>query len=371
MRLGRLLGFEIRLDASWFLVFGLLTWSLAMGVFPAVYGFGPGASWALGILAALLLFASVVAHELSHAVVARMFKIEVSAITLFLFGGVAQIKGEPGTPLAELLIAAAGPIVSFLLGMACLGLSWTAPTLAVLRPAVAIVNYLGVINVALALFNLIPGFPLDGGRILRAIVWRITGSLARATKCASASGQFFGWAMILWGLFRFAAAHDLGGLWLVFVGWFLNSSAQAAYQQIILRKALQGVAIGELVTDEVPQVDGDIRIPAFVQNYLLRHDYPVYPVVRKGEFMGIVTVEDVKKLERDFWGVTSVGALARVPDEERVVEDDRDAWDVLTQMLEHDASRLLVVQHGKLLGIVSREAILRLAQLKTRFRPTA
>jgi Zn-dependent protease/CBS domain-containing protein len=366
IRLGSLLGFEIRLDFSWFLVLCLTTWSLSSGVFPTVYHFSPAMSWPLGFTAALLLFASVLVHELSHALAARQQGMEVTGITLFLFGGVAQLKEEPSSPRAEFLIAGVGPVTSLALGAACLGLSLSLPIHGMLRPVAAVLNYLGIVNIALALFNLVPGFPLDGGRLLRSVIWHFTGSLRAATRWASMCGQGFGYLMMGYGLLRVVLHRDLSGLWVVFVGWFLSSAAQSAYQQLLLRRALSGVPVSDIMTNEVPQVDGDLRIPEFVSNYLLQHDYSTYPVFRHGEFMGVVSVEDVRHLERDTWGVTCVGALAHQPDEERVVRHNQDAWAALTQMEETDAPRLLVIDNGQLQGIVSREAIMRLVQMKSR-----
>lgn len=366
VRLGSLLGFEIRLDFSWLLILALTTWSLSSGVFPSVYHFGPAISWVLGFSAALLLFGSVLLHELSHALVARQHGAEVTGITLFLFGGVAQLKDEPSTPRAEFLIAGAGPLVSLLLGAACFGLSLSLPVHGVLRPGTALLNYLGIVNIALALFNLVPGFPLDGGRMLRSAIWHFTGNLREATRWASLLGQGFGYLLMGYGLFRVLLAHDLSGLWMAFVGWFLSSAAQSAYQQLLLRRALSGVPVSDVMTNEVPQIDGDMRIPEFVSDFVLQHDHSVYPVVRRGEFMGVVSVDDVRHLERDVWGVTCVGALAHQPEEERVVHQYQDAWDALTQMMENDAPRLLVLDNGRLQGIVSREAIMRLVQMKSR-----
>jgi Zn-dependent protease len=365
IRLGSVLGFEIRLDLSWFLVMLLMSWTLATGVFPSVYGFNAAASWVLGTLAALLLFASVLIHELSHAIVARRHGLEVSGITLFLFGGVAQLKDEPATPRAEFQIAGIGPVTSMAIGLACLGLSLSLPIDGALRPTAALLNYLGVVNIALALFNMIPGFPLDGGRLLRSAVWHFTGSLRKATHWAALSGQVFAWIMIAFGVMR-VLAGDLGGVWLVFVGWFLNRAAQASYQQLLLRRALSGVSVSDIMTQDVPVIDADIRVPEFVEKFLLQHDHSVYPVARHGEFVGVVTLDDVRSLERDLWGVTCVGALAKEPEVERVLHHDQDAWAALTQMIENDAPRLLVVDDGKLAGIVSREAILRLVQVRSR-----
>jgi len=365
IRLGSLLGFEIKLDLSWFLVLCLTTWSLASGVFPAVYHFNTVMSWALGFAAAILLFVSVLIHELSHALVARQHGIEVTGITLFLFGGVAQLKDEPPSPRSEFLIAGVGPLTSMALGVATLGLSLWLPLHGMLRPAAAVLNYLGIVNIALAVFNLVPGFPLDGGRLLRSTIWHFTGSLREATRWASMFGQGFGYLMIGYGVFR-VVVHEFSGLWMVFVGWFLSSAAQSAYQQLLLQRALCGVPVSDLMTNDVPQVDGDMRIPEFVTGYVLQHDYSTYPVLRHGEFMGVVSIEDVRHLDRAVWGVTCVGALAHQPDEERMVAHNQDAWYALKQMVEYDAPRLLVINEGRLQGIVSRDAIMRLVQMEAR-----
>lgn len=366
VRLGKILDFEIRLDYSWFLVFLMSSWIMATSVFPEEYGLNAPASRALGVAAALLLFASVLVHELSHAVVARKHGIEVAGITLFLFGGVAQIKGEPETPRSEFLIAGVGPLVSGAIGLACLGLAWGLAPGVLARPLAALCHYLGVCNLGLACFNMIPGFPLDGGRLLRSGIWRVTGSLRKATRWASNVGQAFGWLLVGYGLWETLRHHNFSGLWLVLVGWFLKNAARAAYQQLLLRRALRGVPLAEVMTHDIPQVDADIRIPEFVERYLMRCDYALYPVVREGELVGVVSVDDVRHLGRQYWGVTCVGALSHQPEQEGVLREDQDAWEAFTRILDTETSRLLVIRDGRLEGTVSRTSIIRLVQRKMR-----
>lgn len=372
IRLGSILGLEIRLDYSWFLIFFVLSWTLGTGIFPSAYHVPPPLSIWLGVAAALLLFVSVLVHEMAHALVARSRGTEVAGITLFLFGGVAQIKSEPDSPRSEFLIAAVGPAVSVLIGVGCLAV-WVALggpfafwEAGLRRNAAVLFNYLGVINIVLALFNLIPGFPMDGGRILRSALWAATGDLVKATKWASRGGQLFGWLFMAKGLWDVAVDGRFTGLWLVFIGWFLRTSAQAAYQQVMLKRALREVPVAEVLHEDAPPVDGDIRIPEFVERYLLRNEYRFYPVFCSGDFVGVVAAEDVAALERNLWGVTCVAALARMPEDEATVEESQDAWAALTQMLDSGVARLVVLRDGKAEGVVTRESILKLVQRRLR-----
>jgi len=361
MRLGKILGFEIALDYSWFLVFFMVTWSLATNVFPSIYGIKPDVVWPLAFSGAVLLFGSVIIHELSHAILARRHGMEVQEIVLFLFGGVARLKGEPPTPKAEFLIAAAGPATSAVLGVLCWGASWTLSRHAALHGIAALVNYVGVMNIILAVFNLVPGFPMDGGRILRSAIWQWTGSLRKATRWASNLGQAFGCLLMAYGLFQ-VLSGSMGGLWPMFVGWFLRHAARSAYEHLLLQRALRGVPLTDVMTYDLPGIDSEMRIPEFVQDYLLKHEHVAYPVSYEGDYVGVITLEDVRNLDRSVWGVTCVGALAHAPEEERVVQDSEDAWRVLNQMLENDVPRLLVMHDGQLSGTVSRESLGQLIQ---------
>ncbi len=369
VRLGRVFDIEIRLDYSWFFVFFLVAWSLSGGLFPQL-GFAPGTSWVLGIVAAILLFVSVLVHEISHALMARRFDIEVDGITLFLFGGVAQIKGEPATPKAEFFIAGVGPLVSVIIGAVSLavafGIGFTG-----LKALAAVFGYLGAINITLALFNLVPGFPLDGGRLLRSAVWHFTGNVRKATRWASNMGRLFAWILIAYGVMQILGiggrSNIVGGFWMVLVGWFLNNAAQTAYQQLLLKRALSGVAVADVMSHNLPTIDADMRVSDFIPQFLVPYDFLAYPVVRHGEFVGVVTVDDIRRLPGDTWGVTCVGALAHPPENERVIDEYQDAWDALTQMLENNVPRLLVMHNGQLQGVVSRDAIVRLVQAKMQF----
>ncbi|HUF78439.1 MAG TPA: site-2 protease family protein, partial [Thermoanaerobaculia bacterium] len=281
-------GFKIRLDFSWFLVAILITWSLAASYFPASSpGFAPAAYWMMGAAGALLLFASVVAHELSHATVARRFGMEMRGITLFLFGGVAEMTDEPPSPKAEFWVAVAGPIASFALG----GLLFLAAGALALPPEVAaVIAYLAMINVVLALFNLLPAFPLDGGRILRSVLWQWKGSLRWATRVTSAIGAGFGFVLIGVGVFLLVATGDfVGGMWLAILGLFLRGAARMSYQQLLLRRVLEGESVSRFMQAEPVTVPRHISVAELVEDYVYRHHHKLYPVVDGARLVGCVT----------------------------------------------------------------------------------
>jgi Zn-dependent protease len=369
IRLGQIAGIEVRLDYSWFLVFFLLVWNLSAVVFPGL-GFGGPEAWVLGVAGALLLFASVLLHEFSHAVLARRYGLEVTEITLFLFGGVAQIKQDPATPAAEFLIAGIGPVVSAALGAACIALSWMWKAAGLSPAIVALFGYLGAINLTLALFNLIPGLPLDGGRLLRSLIWGATHNARKATRWASNIGRGLALALIGLGIYRILGG-DLGGIWLVLIGWFMKSAAEATYQQHLLRRALAGVPVREVLSMEPPSIDADLRVAEVVELYLVRESYAAYPLVREGELVGVLAVEDVRSLERDLWGVTAAFSIARPVDPHALIEPQADAWDAFRQMLETDQAQLYVAHDGCFEGVVSREGLLKAVQRQAQLRVRA
>ncbi|HEY3298561.1 MAG TPA: site-2 protease family protein, partial [Armatimonadota bacterium] len=270
IRIGKLIGIPIKIDISWLVAFILIVYSLAKGYFQTMYQeFTPTMDWVGGIVAALLLFASVLLHELMHSYVAIKNGLPVGGITLFIFGGISQLNEEPRTPEVELKMALAGPATSLVLGGAIL-LLMRVSGMPHNTLWAAILGYLGLINVMLGVFNLIPGFPLDGGRVLRAILWGTMNNLDRATKIASTVGQGFGYLFIIGGLGIMLTGQVVSGLWLLFIGWFLNNAAQQSYQQSVLRKALSGVDVHTVMTTDYPHVDPDTTIDQFVHDYLLK-----------------------------------------------------------------------------------------------------
>jgi len=302
-KIGRL---SIQIDGSWVIIFALVTWSLAVSYFPQQYrGWSPFLYWSLGLATSLLFFASVLGHELAHSLVALWQGIEVESITLFIFGGVARITEEMKSPLMEVLLAFAGPLASLTFS-AFFAFVWAFGRLFMAPPLAALARYLSIINGMVALFNLIPGFPLDGGRILRAGVWWFTGDLRGATRLASGVGQGVAFLLIfvgVWSLFR----GDLGnGLWLVFIGWFLHDAAGSSYRQLLVRDILREMKVGDLMSRDFQPVKSGIPLSRLVDEYILRLRDHAYPVVDEGELLGIICLHDVKAVPRERWPTTTV-----------------------------------------------------------------
>lgn len=367
IRLGKLLGFDINIDWSWLLIFFLVVYTLALGYFPVFYPeFGVALNWTLAVVAALLLFSSVLVHELSHSVMSRKYGNEVKGITLFLFGGVSQTTDEPGTAREEFWMAIVGPLTSFalaalfyVLGGAGLVFGW--PT-----PAVAVLGYLAFINLLLGAFNLVPGFPLDGGRVLRSIIWGATDNLIKATRYASYVGQGFGYLLMAFGFFWVIGGNLIGGLWMVFIGWFLTGAARQSYQQLQMRQALSGVRIEQVMTTDVPVIPADISVRRFVDDQLLRHEYSCYPVVREedDDVVGVIGAEEVRKVPSSEWDRVLVGEVAHAIDNAYKVRAEDDAWDALVRLTSQDVCRLMVMDDGHLKGTVGRDSVFRLVQTK-------
>ena len=321
---GRIFGIRITIDWSWIFIFVLVIWNLGTAVSDLHRFWSPVTIWGVAVVAALLFFASVLAHELAHSLVARAQGLPVRTITLFLFGGVSNIQREPRSPAAEFLMAIVGPITSIVLGVIFLVLgAISAGTLvqevmpsmtglASLSPLAIILLWLGQINVLLGLFNLIPGFPLDGGRVLRSILWAATNNLRTATRWASWVGQAIGWLMIIAGVAMVFGARIpvlgtgfLGGLWLAFIGWFLNTAALQSYRQVVIHDILEGVPVARLMRTTVPTVPATISIGDLVHEYVMRTDERAFPVLQDGDHLaGLVCLDDVRKVPREDWDTT-------------------------------------------------------------------
>ena len=365
-RIGRIAGIDIEVNVSWLVILVLLTFSLAVSWFPATV---PRQStliyWVLGFIAALLLFVSVLLHELAHSLVARARGVPVKRITLFIFGGVSDLEQEPQSPGVEFQIAIVGPLTSLAIGAVTLVagnlIGPNAPLVA------AVLRYLGVTNLLLGVFNLIPGFPLDGGRVLRAIIWRVTGSLRRATRAATLVGQVIAYLFIVAGVFLFFNGDFINGLWFGFIGWFLLQAAQAANSQVMLESVFKGVTVGQLMSPPPLTAPANISLQQLVDGYLLPHGARTIPVVRsdEGQLAGLVTLADIRRVPREQWPQTLVGQ-AMVPLERlHTVRPQQNLNDVLPLMTGRDVNQLLVVDDvGQLVGILSRDAILRYVEIR-------
>ena len=355
--LGKVLGIPVRLHATWFLVAVLVTVSLAAGFFPEQYGgWSPTTYWLVGAATAVLFFASVLLHELGHSVVALREKVPVKSITLFIFGGVAQIGTEPPTAGAEFRIAVAGPLVSFALAAVFTGLG---AVLGAIESLSAPLAYLGRINLILGAVNLIPGFPLDGGRVLRALLWKTGGTFRSATRWASRAGQLVAVGFILYGVAQlFLGAGLLGGLWYVFIGWFLNNAAQSSYQQVVLRDVLSGVKARNVMTQQCQMVPAGVPLDRLVENNILGQGQRCFFVADQGELKGLITLHNIRRVAADHRAEFTTDQVMTPADSVYRVDPEDDVMVVLQKMDESDVNQVPVVEGGRLLGLITRESLL-------------
>jgi Zn-dependent protease len=362
--LGKILGIEVDIDSSWLIIFALVTWTLAGHYFPAQHPQNPVFfNWILGIIASLLFFASVLAHELGHSLVAREQGEEVHRITLFIFGGMAQIGGEPDKPLKEFLIAFVGPLTSVALGLVA-GAAWwllrdSSPSFA------SLFRYLGLINIALACFNLIPGFPLDGGRILRALIWGVTKNFRLATRVASFSGKVVAVLLILWGVRLIFSGSALNGIWTIFIGWFLYNAALSSYRHLVIKDALSDVRVKNLMLTDFATVSEEMSVQQLVDDYMLRHRDRGFLVTRDGLLQGIVCLHDVKKVPREQWPATPVRDIMVPQDQLENVSPADDAGVALEKLTAKSIHQVPVVEANRVMGILRRNDILQYLQLHT------
>lgn len=361
----KILGFEVGIDYSWFFLAILITWSLAESLFPARFeNLDPGTYWAMGAAGALGLFASIVLHELSHSVVARHFGLRIRGITLFIFGGVAEMDSEPPSARAEFWVAIAGPLASFAIAGAMLGVTEAGRRGAWPIPVIGVLGYLGWINGLLAMFNLLPAFPLDGGRVFRAFLWSLRDDLTWATRVTSTVGSWFGIGFFGLGLLSLLSGNIIGGVWWFLIGMFLRGAARSSYQQLIIRRQLEGEPVERFMERDPVTAPAELSVRTFVDEYLYRHDFKIYPVVDGDHLVGCVSSSDVKAMPRDRWPVTSIGSLARPCSADNTVTPDTDSMRALSKMSRLGSSRLMVVTDGRLRGVVTLKDLLRLLALK-------
>jgi len=382
LRLGRFFGIEVNIDWSLLLIFFLITWNLSTGFGSMHEDWSTALRWGTAVVAAILFFASVLMHELAHSLVARSQGLPVRRITLFLFGGVSNIQREPPSPTAEFLITIVGPLTSILLGFIFIAISGI-PTDTLLASADASMNvlkglgpiptlllWLGPINILLGLFNLVPGFPLDGGRIVRSILWAITDNLRRATRVASYLGQGIAWLMIGTGFAMvfgiqvpFFGTGLISGLWLAFIGWFLHSAASRSYQQVVIRDILEDVPVSRMMRNDAPTVSPDTTIRNLVHDHIMRTDEHSFPVIETGKLVGLVTLDDVRAVSRDSWDAKTIRDIMTPKEELIVVEEDEDAADALDKLRQRDFRQLPVLRGSEMAGLLRRRDIIKWLQL--------
>jgi Zn-dependent protease len=354
--LGRIFGIPIGIDLSWFLIFILMAWMLAASYFPAEFkGWSTAEYWVVGAITALLLFGSVILHELGHSIVAQRYKIPVRSITLFVFGGVSQITAEPPSALAEFWIAIAGPTTSLLLA----GLLWAiTPLVSAVAPVLAVTRYLAIINATLAAFNLIPGFPLDGGRVFRAVVWAISKNLRRATLIAANVGRGIAFIFILVGVWQVLTGNLGNGLWIGFIGWFLESAANGQLQQVALQSLLEGRKVGEAMSRDCPAATRDETLQELVDDHILGRGTRCL-VLRDGEqTVGMLTVHQIKDVPREKWSQVTAGEVMMKPGQIIHVSPDTPLLKALEMMDREGVNQLLVLENGQWKGILSREDLI-------------
>ncbi len=369
--LGRIFGISIGLDYSWFVIFALLTWMLAESYFPTEFkDWPPLLYWLIGAGTAIMLFVSVLLHELGHSVVALSYKIPVRSITLFLFGGVAQIGAEPPSASAEFLIASAGPLVSLILALVFYVMQ---PVLAGNEPLLGLAKYLAYINFALVLFNLIPGYPLDGGRVFRAITWAITGNMRRATVIAANVGRFFAFLFIFVGIWQIVSGNFAGGIWIAFIGWFLDSAASAQVQQVMVQGLLSGHTVSQAMSTHCASVSPDLTLQDIVDEHILGSGQHCLLVGGGDEVLGLITLQRIKEVPRSQWTTARAGQVMLPLNQLMSAAPDTELWIALEKLDRNGVNQLPVTRNHRVVGMLSREDVisfLRTLQELGPYRPT-
>lgn len=361
IRLGRMIGITFQIDPTWFIVFVLITLSLTTHFSQHYPNWHPASYWVLGILTSLFFFVSVILHELAHSLVAMAKGIPVRSITLFIFGGVAQISQEASRPSTEFLVAVAGPAASALIALFFGGVWYLSHGHFEMLSALA--EWLGDINLLLALFNLVPGFPLDGGRILRSIVWGASRDFNKATRVAATLGRIVAYMFIMSGIgAAIWGGNLLNGLWIGFIGWFLLTAAQRSYQQIVLRESLSGVTANDLMTKDCPRVPPGITLSKFLDDYVLPAGRHCFLVMDQDMLRGVITLHEVNRIPRANWEQTRLEEVMLPLERLRWVRPDQDIMKILEHMDREGISQVPVVDQGRLLGMVGRQEILHLLQ---------
>jgi Zn-dependent protease len=364
--LGKILGIPIALDYSWFLIFILLTWSFAASYYPEEFPqWSQMTYWIVGAATAIMLFVSVLIHELGHSVVAMRYKIAIRNITLFLFGGVAQIASEPPSAVAEFWIAIAGPITSFLLAAAFYAVE---PAAAAFSPLLGLVKYLAYINLALVLFNLIPGFPLDGGRVFRAVVWGMTGNMRRATVVAAGVGRFIAFVFIVFGVWQIFMGNVGDGIWIAFIGWFLENAASSQVQQQMVQGLLAGHRVADAMSRSFTEIPSSVSLQQLVDHQILAQGRRVFVVKRYEEVVGLLTLHRVQQVPRPEWSTTTVEQVMIPAEHMNTARPDEELEQCFSAMNRDGVNQLPVIVNGQIYGLLTREDVISFLHTLQQFR---
>jgi Zn-dependent protease len=372
VKIFNLLGFEVRLDLSWFFIAAFIAWSLSVGLFPYYYkDLSPLTYWIMGIAGALGLFLGIVIHEFAHSLVARHYGMPMKGITLFIFGGVAEMGDEPPSPKVEFLMAIAGPVTSIILALIFLALAAWAKQADAPLALFGVLRYLGAINGILAVFNLLPAFPLDGGRVLRSILWGLKKDLRWATRVSSKIGYAFAIILIVLGFIQIVQGNFIGGIWWVLIGFFLQNAARMSYQQLLAKQVLQGEPVRRFMKTDPTVVSPSLTIKQLVEDYFYTYHYKMFPVVADGKLQGCISTQQVKSIPREDWASHTVGEFSNSCDRENSIPPDMDALHALEIMSRTNRSRLLITEGDRLVGILSLKDLLQFFALKVELEPQA
>jgi Zn-dependent protease/predicted transcriptional regulator len=365
IKLFKLFGFEVSLDMSWLIIFVLITWTLAEGVFPNYYkNLSTMTYWLMGLTGALGLFLSIILHELSHSLVARKFDLPIKGITLFIFGGIAQMEEEPESPKAEFFMAIAGPLMSIFLGGVFYLIYIQGQKIGFPEPVNGIFGYLRLLNFVLAGFNLLPAFPLDGGRVFRAALWQVKNDLRWATKIASNTGSVFGFLFIAVGVFMFLRGAFITGIWWSLIGLFMRNASSSAYRRMQLTEILKGQKVKKFMKTNPVSVSSSLTLKELVEDYIYTHHYKMFPVLKDKKLIGCITTREVKNIPREEWQSTTVENAMNKCSPENTISPEDEAIEALKKIKKSGNSRLMVTENDKLIGIITLKDLVEFFSLK-------
>ena len=371
-RLFKLFGIEIRINPGWAVIATLVAWSLAQGIFPELYaGLDTSAYWAMAIVAVVGLAVSIVVHELAHSLVAARYGTPVSSITLFMFGGVAALEQEPKAPMPELLMALAGPAMSLFLAALFFGGSLALGGAERLPERAGVFHYLALLNLVLAIFNLVPAFPMDGGRALRAAIWAATGDIRTATRRASTVGKYIGTGFMLVGVLALLTGNLVGGIWWILIGGFIRASAIGSFMNARIESALEGLPVTRFMTTNPDTVASDLSLADFVENHLYRFGHDMFPVLKDGRPAGTIGLGEVRKVAKDAWHQTLTGDVMTPLLPVKTVAAGETALNALLQMQKNGLNRLLVIDSGTLIGMIVLKDLMELLSMKLALEPAS